>query len=159
MQRPTQEGAGDDEAPSLSELLHDQKALTPDQQLLNDDELRIIRLLLDVIDMREAVVLNLRFGLDGDEPVTLKEVGQMLELTRERVRQIEAEAMKKLHQRLQSDDPFSPEHDPKPRRRGRRPGPSRPTSRGESDSAQPTNPGAVVSEDTAESQAPDAPVD
>jgi len=125
MQRSNQAGDGD-EAPALSELLQDEQTPSPDQQLLDDDDLSTIRKLLDVIDMREAVVLNLRFGLDGDEPLTLKEIGEMLELTRERVRQIECEAMEKLNARMRSDDPFSPEHDPPKRRRGRKPGPVRP---------------------------------
>ena len=52
--------------------------------------------LLDKMDKREATVLRMRFGLDDEEPKTLKEIGECLGLTRERVRQIESEALAKL---------------------------------------------------------------
>ena len=55
-----------------------------------------IRLLLSELDEKEALVLKLRFGLDNDEPMTLQEIGDRLNLTRERIRQIEKKAMRKL---------------------------------------------------------------
>jgi RNA polymerase primary sigma factor len=59
------------------------------------------------MDPREATVLRMRFGLDDMEPHTLKEIGEQLGLTRERVRQIETEALTKLGVGLEgpSDDP------------------------------------------------------
>jgi RNA polymerase primary sigma factor len=56
--------------------------------------------LLDQMDPREATVLRLRFGLNDEEPKTLKEIGECLGLTRERVRQIESEALAKLNEGL-----------------------------------------------------------
>jgi RNA polymerase primary sigma factor len=54
---------------------------------------------LDELTQREKDVILLRYGLDGDEPRTLEEVGRALEVTRERVRQIEASAVAKLRMR------------------------------------------------------------
>jgi RNA polymerase primary sigma factor len=52
--------------------------------------------MLKVMDPREATVLRMRFGLDEHDPKTLKEIGESMGLTRERVRQIETEALAKL---------------------------------------------------------------
>ena len=60
------------------------------------DELRQLQDLLHRIDEREARILKLRYGLDGEDPMTLKEIGERIGLTRERVRQIEHEALNKL---------------------------------------------------------------
>ena len=61
--------------------------------------------LLDSIDERDARVLRLRFGLEGKEPLTLKQIGVEVGLTRERVRQIEVEALKKLQLQLTDAKP------------------------------------------------------
>ena len=56
-----------------------------------------MRLVLDTMDDREAAILKLRYGLDSDiEPMTLRSIGEVVGLTRERVRQIEREALRKL---------------------------------------------------------------
>ncbi len=106
--RPTQTGSGaDGEGPSLSEIVSDERNLRPDEQVLLNDDLATISILLDAIDEREAKILRLRYGLNGEEPLTLKEIGTHVGLTRERVRQIEIEALKKLNQRLESNRPLA----------------------------------------------------
>jgi RNA polymerase primary sigma factor len=106
-QRPAQ-GDGDGEnSPLLGELLQDSRTLPPDEQVVARDDLTMIRQLLDAIDPREAAILRLRFGLDGHEPLTLKEIGKQIGLTRERVRQIEIQALRKLNEQLSSDKPMT----------------------------------------------------
>ncbi|MFW6060535.1 MAG: sigma-70 family RNA polymerase sigma factor [Phycisphaeraceae bacterium] len=108
-QRPAQSDGfgGEGEAPTLAEMISDDRTPTPDEQVLRDDDLATISILLDAIDEREATILRLRYGLDGEEPLTLKQIGEVIGLTRERVRQIEIEALKKLNQRLETDRPLT----------------------------------------------------
>ena len=100
---PSQMSSAEDSS-GLQEMLEDEKTPRPDEAVFNADELQTIKTLLDEIDEREAEVLRLRFGLDQDEPLTLKEIGKQVGLTRERVRQIEKEALARLNQRLTADD-------------------------------------------------------
>ena len=105
--RPAQSDSdGSIDGPSLAETLDDPKTPTPDQQVLQSDDLKTISILLDCIDQREATILRMRFGLDGSEPLTLREIGKQIGLTRERVRQIEIQALQKLNERLSSNKPF-----------------------------------------------------
>lgn len=99
---PTQMPSSEDSI-TINELLEDEKTPRPDEAVFNSDELQTIQKLLNQIDKREAEVLRLRFGLDEDEPLTLKEIGKRVNLTRERVRQIEKEALAKLHSILSTD--------------------------------------------------------
>jgi RNA polymerase primary sigma factor len=88
---------------SIEESLTDDNSQTPEMNILRTDDLNQVMGLLEQMDKREAAVLRLRFGLDGEEPKTLKEIGDRLGLTRERVRQIECEALSKLSESMQSD--------------------------------------------------------
>ena len=92
---PTQFGSSDGEM-TINELVADMHNPGPDIIVRDNDELRRLGELLDVIDDREAKILKLRYGLDGEDPMTLKEIGERIGLTRERVRQIEHEALGKL---------------------------------------------------------------
>lgn len=76
-----------------------QQATIPaaDTVLLRSSLKRILAQALGELDEKEEMVIRLRFGLDGREPKTLKEIGEMMNLSRERIRQIEAQALDKLH--------------------------------------------------------------
>ncbi len=86
---------------TLGEMVMDERARTPDEELVENDNLVHVLRQLDTMDPREATVLRMRFGLDNNEPRTLKEIGEALGLTRERVRQIETEALGKLAESLE----------------------------------------------------------
>ena len=88
---------------SIEEMLMDNRAKTPDAEMVESDDLKHVLVLLEKMDKREATVLRMRFGLNDEEPKTLKEIGECLGLTRERVRQIESEALAKLGEDLNSD--------------------------------------------------------
>ncbi len=85
---------------ALEELAADPRTEAPEVRLAQAEELGEVLRLLSQLKPREAAVLRLRFGLEGEEPRTLKEVGERLCLTRERVRQIEQVALDKLQERL-----------------------------------------------------------
>jgi RNA polymerase primary sigma factor len=96
---PTQMGGSNGNGESeltINDLVADTHNPGPDEQVNNTDELRHLAELLDEIDQRAAKILKLRYGLEGQDPMTLKEIGARIGLTRERVRQIEHEALAKL---------------------------------------------------------------
>ena len=94
---------------SLGEMIEDDRIKTPEDELVEHDALKHVRQMLETMNAREATVLRMRFGLDDLEPKTLKEIGEKLGLTRERVRQIEAEAIKQLADSLK--DPHEREQE------------------------------------------------
>ena len=92
---------------TLGEMVMDERSRTPDEELLQHDNLAFVMEQLKVMDPREAAVLRMRFGLDDHPPHTLKEIGETLGLTRERVRQIETEALGKLADSLEGVRPIN----------------------------------------------------
>jgi len=82
---------------TIGDVIADTDAKSPNEQASARESLVELRTLLDELTPRERLVVDLRFGLDGEDERTLEEIGRSLELTRERVRQICAEAVDKLN--------------------------------------------------------------
>ena len=80
----------------LGELIADRQAVAPDAHVNRVELTRELDRILGVLTPREQLVIRMRFGIGQDEPFTLEQVGQNLSVTRERIRQIEAKALKKL---------------------------------------------------------------
>ena len=80
----------------VEDCIRDELSPSVEYQIIKASIQEQIRDILKELDEKEALVLKLRFGLDDDLPLTLQEVGEKLHLTRERIRQIEQKAMRKL---------------------------------------------------------------
>lgn len=89
---------------SLEETLGDEQASTPFATLLKKTNIQRVDELLEKLEPRQAQVLKLRHGVDGQAARTLDQVGQLMGLTRERVRQLEQEAQAQLKRLLKKDD-------------------------------------------------------
>ncbi|MFC1715823.1 RNA polymerase sigma factor RpoD [Candidatus Poribacteria bacterium] len=87
---------GSEEDSLLADLIEDQDAEAPDEQTVSNVVKEQVEAALNALSDREAEIIRLRFGLAGNESQTLEEVGKKFGITRERVRQIEAAALKKL---------------------------------------------------------------
>ena len=88
---------------TISDLLADDSQVTPEEELLSNSEKESLERVLDTLAERETLVIKLRYGLKDGTEHTLAEIGRKLEISRERVRQIEDEALRKLrhHTRVQ----------------------------------------------------------
>lgn len=86
---------------SLGEMIMDDRQRGPDEEMLENDNLKFVMEQLEIMEPREAAVLRMRFGIGDQTPQTLKEIGETLGLTRERVRQIETDALAKLGEALE----------------------------------------------------------
>jgi RNA polymerase primary sigma factor len=93
----TEQGLGNDLMCTLSDFLQDNRVVPPEEAFFKKIQIDRIRELLDAISEREAEVLRMRFGLDSREPMTLREIGEQLSITKERVRQIERRVLRKLN--------------------------------------------------------------
>ncbi|MFM7260410.1 MAG: RNA polymerase sigma factor RpoD/SigA [bacterium] len=94
------------DGPDLHELFEDHRHSKPEETVTKREEFRLVLQLLEQIDERDARVIRLRYGLEGKEPLTLKQIGREVGLTRERVRQIEVEALRRLQQKITDDRPL-----------------------------------------------------
>jgi RNA polymerase primary sigma factor len=90
---------------TLGQLVADRATPSPEEALLRGDLVRHLREALGGLPARERDVLRLRFGLDGEVEQTLEEIGARLQVTRERVRQMEAQALRRLSRALAPTSP------------------------------------------------------
>ena len=91
-------GDASSEDQGLKDTIEDNNIAMPEEDITTDEELSKALRLLEGIEPRDAQVLNMRFGLNGFEPLTLKEIGEEMGLTRERVRQIQRDALANLNE-------------------------------------------------------------
>jgi RNA polymerase primary sigma factor len=87
---------GEDDDQELMDLIQDDKAIMPSEQVEDEKRLSLIFSWLDELLENEREIIILRFGLDDGEPKTLESIGQRYGVTRERIRQIESSALRKL---------------------------------------------------------------
>jgi RNA polymerase sigma factor (sigma-70 family) len=88
---------------ALESTLEDDNAGRPEDAMVDDEEKAKVVQLLDDLDPREAEVLRLHYGLTGRRPLTLKEIGKKMDLTRERIRQIRRDALTRLYELMEAE--------------------------------------------------------
>jgi RNA polymerase primary sigma factor len=93
-------GEGED-SHNFSEVVQDENAISPYDQLEDKTVIDMMQEMVKTLDPREATILRTRFGLDGGRERTLEEVGEKFNVTRERVRQIQNTALKKLRRMIE----------------------------------------------------------
>ncbi|MBT8575569.1 RNA polymerase sigma factor RpoD [Polynucleobacter paneuropaeus] len=94
---------GDDEDSHLGDFIEDSNTLAPAEAALHDSMRDVVKDVLDSLTPREAKVLRMRFGVEMSTDHTLEEVGKQFDVTRERIRQIEAKALRKMRHPSRSD--------------------------------------------------------
>lgn len=87
---------GDEEEDCIGDLIADESNESPLVNIFSDDSRTIIEKVFSTLSIREAEILSLRFGLNNEIPKTLEEVGEHFGLSKERVRQLESKALRKL---------------------------------------------------------------
>ena len=94
---------GDDDDSHLGDFIEDTTTLAPSDAALHDSMREVVKEVLDSLTPREAKVLRMRFGVEMSTDHTLEEVGKQFDVTRERIRQIEAKALRKLRHPSRAD--------------------------------------------------------
>ena len=87
---------GDDDDTTIGSFIEDTHFINPESAYIKESNGDVVNAVLDTLSDREANILRLRFGIGGKKAMTLEEVGKEYGLTRERIRQIEAKALRKL---------------------------------------------------------------
>ena len=93
----------DGQALDFADIIEDRRHLAPHENSERSEEIHAVLAMVNDLDDRDARVLKLRFGLSGQPPLTLKEIGVVVGLTRERVRQIEVDTLRRIKARLNDD--------------------------------------------------------
>jgi RNA polymerase primary sigma factor len=94
---------GDDDDSHLGDFIEDQATLAPADAARSSSLRGVTAEILDTLTVRDAQVLRMRFGIEMNTDHTLEEVGKQFDVTRERIRQIEAKALRKLRHPSRSD--------------------------------------------------------
>ncbi|MCE0497017.1 MAG: RNA polymerase sigma factor RpoD/SigA [Methylacidiphilales bacterium] len=98
----------EEDGASLGDMIGDESAHTPSDQLSDKNMRSAVMAMLHVLDERELKIINLRFGLDGKKEMTLEEVGRKFKVTRERIRQLQNIALRKIKRALEKQDKLKP---------------------------------------------------
>jgi RNA polymerase primary sigma factor len=94
----------DQDSATLGDLVGDENTIAPDADLGERNMRDNLRAMVNSLDPREAAIIKLRFGLDGEKEMTLEEVGKRFKVTRERIRQLEYLALGKIRRQMQKHD-------------------------------------------------------
>ena len=98
----------EDDGASLGDLIGDDNAATPSELFSDKNMRKSVMDLLHVLDERELKIITMRFGLDGKKEMTLEEVGRKFKVTRERIRQLQNIALRKIKRALDKQDKLKP---------------------------------------------------
>jgi RNA polymerase primary sigma factor len=94
----------DEESDRMSEVVPDAAAAAPFDEAVRESDTALLKEVFTTLAPRERAILSMRFGLEDDSPRTLEEVGEYFGVTRERIRQIQNEALSKLRKKVQKKD-------------------------------------------------------
>jgi RNA polymerase primary sigma factor len=95
---------GTDDLTTISEHVADANAAAPFDEIVKDNDNELVQEVLATLDARESRILAMRFGLDNGRPKTLEDVGKRLGVTRERIRQIQEQALQKMRLKIENRD-------------------------------------------------------
>jgi len=99
--------ASSEDSTPISETVADESAAAPFDELIRENDNNIVQEALSTLDASECKILTMRFGLDDGRSKTLEEVAEQFGLTRERIRQIQEQALAKMRERIEKRDPLS----------------------------------------------------
>jgi RNA polymerase primary sigma factor len=93
-----------DDTTAISEIVADANAAAPFDAIVKHNDNQLVQEVLATLEPRENRILAMRFGLDNGRPKTLEEVGERLGVTRERIRQIQEQALQKMRVKIENRD-------------------------------------------------------